>query len=393
MRPQKKAKRLAILGATGSVGAQALEVFKSYPQGFDLVGMSACKSWERLASLSEALEPDWVFLADPSARGCLRKTLANTGVIVLEDELALLDTLSPDALDLVLACASGTDALKPTLAALERGIDVGLANKEAMLVLGPLLKKAAKGSGARIFPMDSEHAAVERALRGVRSRKEVRKVILTSSGGPFWKLPEEAIKHVSREEVLKHPVWSMGSKITVDSATLMNKGFELIEACLLFDIPMEKLEVWIHPQGLVHGILELNDGQHVWIVSEPDMRIPIAQAMFFPWVPPTPLRSFRPFGREFAFFMPDDARFPALKLAREAFSSSRASVVRLVAANEVLVEAFLHGNLPFWRIVPLLEEFAASSQDEAAPGLSDLSSTLAFLGVTKDAAYTLLNQD
>ncbi len=393
MRTSKKPKRLAILGATGSVGAQALDVFQSYHEGFELVGISACKSWERLASLAEAFEPEWVFLADPSARGFLRKTLAKTSVTVLEDEQALLDTLSPEALDLVLACVSGTDALKPTLAALERGIDVGLANKEAMLVLGPLLKKAAKGSGARIFPMDSEHAAVERALRGVQSRKEVRKVILTSSGGPFWTLPEEALKHVSREEVLKHPVWSMGSKITVDSATLMNKGFELIEACLLFDIPMEKLEVWIHPQGLVHGILELNDGQHIWVVSEPDMRIPIAQAMFFPWVPPTPLRSFRPFGREFTFFMADDARFPALKLAREAFSASRASVVRLVAANEVLVEAFLHGNLPFWRIVPLLEEFAASSQDEAAPGLSDLSSTLAFLGVTKDAACTLLNQD
>ena len=383
---------MAILGATGSVGAQALDVFQSYPEGFELVGISAFKSWERLASLAEAFEPEWVFLADSNARGLLRKTLAKTSVTVLEDEQALLDELSRETLDLVLACVSGTDALKPTLAALERGIDVGLANKEAMLVLGPLLKKAAKASGARIFPMDSEHAAVERALRGVQGGKEVRKVILTSSGGPFWRLPKEALKHVSREEALKHPVWSMGSKITVDSATLMNKGFELIEACLLFDIPMEKLEVWIHPQGLVHGIIELNDGQHVWVVSEPDMRIPIAQAMFFPWVPPTPFRSFRPFGKEFAFFMADDGRFPALTLAREAFSASRASVVRLVAANEVLVEAFLQGNLPFWRIVPLLEEFAASSRDKAAPGLSDLSSTLAFLGAAKDAARTLLNQ-
>ena len=388
-----KAKRLAIFGATGSVGSQALDVFQAYREGFELVGLTAFKSWERLAAMAKALNPEWVFLADPSAGGMLKKTLAKTGVNVLEDEQALIDVLSPENLDLVLACVSGTEALKPTLVALERGIDIGLANKEAMLVMGPLLKKAALGSGARILPMDSEHAAVHRALRCLQDGKEIHKVILTSSGGPFWTLPKEALEHVSREEVLKHPVWSMGSKITVDSATLMNKGFELIEACLLFDVPMEKLEVWIHPKGLVHGILELNDGQHLWIVSEPDMRIPIAQAMFFPWVPPTPIRSFRPFGKDLKFFMADEERFSALKIARDAFLESRASIVRLVAANEVLVEAFLHGSLPFWRIVPLLEGVMASGQGKVMPDLSDLSSTLAFLETAKDAARSLLNQN
>lgn len=384
-------KRIAIIGATGSVGMQALDVLKDYPASFSLIGMSALKNWERLAHLAKTFKPKWVHIADDRLRQPLENALHKSGVRVLSGEQELLEAVFSGSLELLLACASGTDTLSAILSALECGIDVGLANKEALLVLGPALKAAAKRSGARILPMDSEHAALQRALRGLQGPKEVHKFILTSSGGPFWQRPKEALRGVTKEEALRHPVWRMGAKITVDSATLMNKGFELIEACLLFDIPMDRLEVWIHPQGLLHGVLELLDGQQIWVVSEPDMRFPIAQAMFYPGLAPRPLGRFRPFDRAFEFFLADEDRFGALRLAREAFSVSHSEVVRLVAANEAFVERFLQERLHFWRILPLLESFMKASPPRETLKPFDLPYALWLLKQEKRAALAFLD--
>lgn len=386
-----ESKRIAIIGATGSVGMQALDVVKDYPQSFNVIGMSAFKNWETLARLAKIYEPTWVFIANSRYRKPLEDALCQTAVRVLREEGELLESLFSESLDILLACASGTNTLSLILGALERGIDVGLANKEALLVLGPLLKEAANASGAKIIPVDSEHAALERALKGVRGPKEVLKFVLTSSGGPFWRKAKDELKGITKEEALRHPVWRMGAKITVDSATLMNKAFELIEACLLFDIPMDRLEVWIHPQGILHGVLELLDGQQIWVVSEPDMRFPIAQALFSPGLAPRPIGQFRPFGQPLEFFLADEQRFEALRLAREAFAASQSEVIRLVAANEVFVERFLQGGLHFWRLVPLLESFMGESPARSYPKPLDLPSAVWLLQEQKKAALAFLN--
>jgi len=350
-------KHIAVLGSTGSVGTQVLSVISSYPDQFNVVGLTADSNWERLLSQSNEFCIEWAMLSDQDAKKEAFPMFKREGIDLLESNENLKLRFNQGKLDLLVGCSSGTEALSVIWKALKDGISVALANKEILIVAGHLLKEAARESGAKIIPMDSEHAAIDRALRSIGNHhKELKRIIITSSGGPFRTLPKSDFHSVPMEQVMDHPVWKMGQKITVDSATLINKGFELIEACVLFDVPMDRLDVWIHPEGYVHGAIELTDGHMVWVLSNPDMCFPIGYALFYPDIPFKPKSRFVPFGKRFSFFPPDEERFPALRLARNAFSRSIFSVIWLVGANKVLVDSFLRETIRFVDIISYLEQ-------------------------------------
>jgi 1-deoxy-D-xylulose-5-phosphate reductoisomerase len=369
-------KRLAILGSTGSVGEQTLAVVEAFPERYRVVALTARKSVEKLAQQVERFRPERVAVADPGAARALRERLGATKVEILSGPEGLAQAASIDT-DLCLAAIVGAAGLEPTLAAIRAGCDVALANKEVLVMAGALVLRELRAHGAALLPVDSEHSAIFQCLTG-QPRERVRRLILTASGGPFRTWSAEQIARASVEQALRHPSWEMGPKITIDSATLMNKGLEVIEARWLFDMPAERVDVVVHPESIVHSAVEFVDSSVIAQLGLPDMRVPIAVALAHPDrldldLPRLDLSALG----ALHFETPDTKRFPCLALAYAALAGDEAAPAVLNAANEVAVAAFLEGRMPFPRIAAANEAVldAHVARSQAAP-LRDLRDVL-----------------
>ncbi len=339
-------KSVAILGSTGSIGVQALDVISRHPDRFRVVGLAAGKNSRRLAEQARRFRPELVSVAgSEDARALARELSGVAEVVGGADGAAAVASLAEA--DFVLAAISGGAGLRSTAAAIEAGKTVGLANKESMVLAGELLMARAAARDVRILPVDSEHSAVFQSLAG-HNHHEIRRIILTASGGPFRKIPAEVLPDVTPAEALKHPNWSMGDKITIDSATLMNKGLEVIEARWLFDVPLSRIEILVHPESVVHSLVEYIDGQVVAQLGISDMRGPISYALAWPDRVPLelPRLDLASLGK-LTFEQPDAERFPAFTLAYRALEMGGTAPAVLSGADEAAVQAFLAGRCRF----------------------------------------------
>ncbi|MHC4481299.1 MAG: 1-deoxy-D-xylulose-5-phosphate reductoisomerase [Planctomycetota bacterium] len=352
---QSAPKNLVLLGSTGSVGTQALDVVRSMPESLRVVGLSGHSRWELLARQVEEFGPEATVVGDAEAARSLSEALDRADVQVLCGVEGLRRLASWESADVVLSAVSGAAGLPAAVAALESGKTLALANKEAVVMCGPRLVRLAERSGAVILPVDSEHSALFQLLRGVRP-EEVERVILTASGGPFYGRSQAELERVTPEEALRHPTWQMGRKITIDSATLMNKALEVIEARWLFGLPADRVAVMIHPQSIIHCMVELVDGSLLAHMGAPDMRLPIQYALSYPErLPGAAVRlDLAKVGR-LDLCEPDVEAFPALALGRRVAEAGGTSGAVLSAANEVAVRAFLAGRARFTDIVRLVE--------------------------------------
>ena len=357
-------RKIAILGATGSIGKSTLDLVERNPDRFDVVAVTAATNVDALADIASRTGAKLAVIADEARLPQLRDRLAGTGCRAEAGEAALI-AASGDA-DFVIAAIVGCAGLRPVMAAVNSGKTVALANKEALVTAGELMTSAAQARGATILPVDSEHNAIFQCLAGARI-DEVSRIILTASGGPFRTASAETIAAATPAQAVAHPNWSMGAKISVDSATLMNKGLELIEARYLFGLPSDRIDVLIHSQSVVHSLVEFVDGSVLAQLGAPDMRIPIAYALAWPERIDTPAQRLDLAAiSRLDFEKPDLDRFPALRLAREALETGGAAPVVLNAANEVAVAGFLAGRLRFSDIAELVEQ-ALERADAPAP--------------------------
>lgn len=347
-------KRLTILGATGSVGSSTLDLVVRNPDRFQVVGLAAGKDWARLADLARTFRPTRVVIADEAGYAPLKAALADQPAIAVAAGAAALIELAAAPADLAVAAIVGAAGLPSTLAALDAGISVALANKEALVCAGGLMTAAARRSGATILTIDSEHNAIFQVLE---ARERVRRIIITASGGPFRTWTRAAMAAATPAQAVKHPTWSMGAKISVDSATLMNKGLELIEAYHLFGLRPDQLDVLVHPQSLVHGLVEYIDGSVLAQLGSADMRVPIAHALAWPERIETPVErlDLARIGK-LEFEEADRARFPALALAEAALREGGCRPCILNAANEEAVAAFLSGRIGFLDIASVVAD-------------------------------------
>jgi len=382
-------KRLAILGSTGSVGEQTLAVVEAFPERYRVAALAAGRNVEKLAEQVKRFAPELVSVATPEAADELRKRVGDAARI--EIGTGGLCAVATAPADLVVAALVGAVGLEPTLAAVEAGRDVALANKEVMVMAGALMRRAVARHGVTLLPVDSEHSAIFQCLQGQRA-EDVLRIVLTCSGGPFRTWDALRIARATREEALAHPNWDMGAKITVDSASLMNKGLEVIEARWLFDVPPERIDVVVHPESIVHSLVELRDTSVLAQLGLPDMRVPIAVALAHPERIPldVPRLDLASTGR-LHFEAPDRERFPCLGLAYRALAGSETAPAVLNAANEVAVEAFLAGRIGFSAIAAtnaaVLDEHLAARAGETAGSLADVLAADAW---ARDAARAQL---
>jgi 1-deoxy-D-xylulose-5-phosphate reductoisomerase len=345
-------KRVAILGSTGSIGVQALDVVARFPDRFEVVALSAGKNVARLAEQAQRFRPRLVAVADEGAARELRRLLPPAVEVVPGEAGAVAAATHPDV-QFVLAAISGGAGLRSTAAAVEAGKSIGLANKESLVLAGELIMRRARERGVAILPVDSEHSAIHQSLVG-HNQAEVRRLILTASGGPLRTVPQGELRDVTPARALKHPNWSMGDKITIDSATLMNKGLEVIEARWLFDVEARRIDIVVHPESIVHSMVEYIDGSMVAQLGVSDMRGPISYALEYPGRLPLdlpPLDLVR-LGR-LSFETPDAARFPAFTLAYRALELGGTAPAVLSGADEAAVAAFLAGRCRFTDIADL----------------------------------------
>ena len=366
-------KRLVVLGSTGSVGVQTLAVAEAFPDRYRVVGLAAGRRVDLLAEQVARFRPAVVSVGDAEGAARLRERVG-PGVRIEVGEPGL-EAVAVEPAELVVAALVGAVGLGPTLAAIRAGRDVALANKEVLVMAGALVTREVRARGVALLPVDSEHSALFQALSGQRAQ-DVARLVLTASGGPFRTWTAERIAAASVEDALRHPNWSMGPKITVDSATLMNKGLEVIEARWLFDVPPERVDVVVHPQSIVHSLVEFVDGSVIAQLGPPDMRIPIAVALAHPERLPLGLpRLDLPKLAQLDFEAPDRARFPALDLAFAALAADELAPAALNAANEEAVASFLAGAIPFPEIAAtnaaVLERHLAKSAG-AARDLADV---------------------
>lgn len=352
-RPARSLRRISVLGATGSVGSNTLDLIARAPDRYAVVALTACGNVDRLAELAIRHRAEIAVVAEEAAYPALKAALAGTGIEAGAGPQALTEAAARPA-DWVMAAISGAAGLRPTFAAIGQGAHVALANKECLVSAGELLMTAVAQSGTTLLPVDSEHSA---AFQAISSNAEgIERIVLTASGGPFRRWSLEQMRRATPADALKHPNWSMGRKITIDSATLMNKGLELIEAHHLFSVGIDRLGVVIHPQSIVHCLVEYADGSVLAQMSCPDMRTPIAYSLAWPsrMHAPTERLDLAKLG-QLNFEPPDEARFPALRLAREALCEGGCAPAVLNAANEVAVVAFLDGRIGFLAIAGLVE--------------------------------------
>ena len=364
-------KRVTILGATGSIGASTLDLLQSDPDRFDVVALTANRDAAGLAAAALATNAKVAVIGDPAGYAALKERLAGSGIEVAAGAEAIVEAARLDA-DWTMASIVGCAGLPPVLAALERGGAVALANKEALVSAGSLMTDVARRAGATLLPVDSEHNAIFQCFDH-QVPERVQRIILTASGGPFRTWSLDAMASVTPAQAVKHPNWSMGAKISVDSATMMNKGLELIEAFHLFPVPLDRIDILVHPQSVVHSMVEYVDGSVLAQLGTPDMRTPIAHALAWPDRMET--RAARldlvKVGR-LDFEAPDLERFPALALARAALEAAGAQPAILNAANEVAVEAFLAGRCGFLEIAAIVRETLERYDPGAPVSLDDV---------------------
>ena len=358
-------KKISILGATGSIGKSTLDLIERSPNAFEVEALTAAVNVTALAEAARRTNAKLAVIADDSRLAELSDALSGSGCRAASGSNALVEAATGDA-DLVMAAIVGCAGLKPTMAAVEAGKTVALANKEALVTAGGLMMTAAESNGTALLPVDSEHNAIFQCLAG-SDGKSVSRIILTASGGPFWTATADQLREATPEQAVAHPKWNMGAKISVDSATLMNKGLELIEAHYLFGLPSNQIDVLIHPQSVVHSLVEFMDGSVLAQLGSPDMRIPIAYALAWPERMETPAQRLDLAAvARLDFEQPDLARFPALRLARAAMEEGGSAPAVLNAANEVAVASFLNGRIRFTEI-PRLVERALEENRRAAP--------------------------
>lgn len=347
---------VVVLGSTGSIGTQALDVIRQFPERFRVIGLAAGRNAARLAEQVREFSPLWAALADAAAATELQRSLPSGITRVVSGREGLREMVQSDEVDMVLNAIVGAEGILPTLAAIEAGKDIALANKETLVAAGAVIMAAVREHQVRLLPVDSEHSAIFQCL-AAGNRQYLQRVLLTASGGPFRRYPRSALEKVTIKEALNHPTWQMGGKITIDSATLMNKGLEVIEAHWLFDVKPENITVVIHPQSIVHSLVELVDGSILAQLGPTDMRLPIQYALTYPERVPSPVQklSLSQVGR-LEFEEPDTERFPCLQLAYEALRAGGSYPAVLNAANEVAVNAFLQGEIGFMDIPRLVRD-------------------------------------
>lgn len=370
-------KRIAILGSTGSIGRSTLEVIASHPDRLELIGVAAHSRIESLSEQITQYSPRLIAVWDPENAAALSRKIHRQDILVGTEGLIQMAT-HPDV-DVVVVATTGSQSLLPLLRAIASGKQIALATKELLVMAGELVMRLVQEHGSRLIPIDSEHAALFQCLQGVPP-EQVRRLVITGSGGPLWAYSREERKTATRAQVLAHPKWQMGPKITVDSATLMNKGLELIEARWLFQLGLEQLGVVIHPEAVVHGLVELIDGSIIAQMSPCDMRLPIQYALSFPerWtnLPPA-LQLTRLSGLH--FLEPDETQFPCLRLASEAAEKGGSACVVLNGANDVAVAAYLEGQIQLGDIPILIEELLLQHVVIPHPTLDEIFSVDAWV--------------
>lgn len=364
-------KTVSILGCTGSIGCSTVDLLLQDPQAFKTVALIGGKNFKRLAEQAIKLNAEYAVIADDQFLPELKELLNSSPVKVMGGRQAVLEAAAIPV-DWTMAAITGAIGLEPTLAAVKNGRYVALANKEALVSAGDVMLKAVKEAGATLLPVDSEHNAVFQSMAD-KQYNAIEKIILTASGGPFRKFSLEEMKNVSLDQALKHPTWTMGAKITIDSATMFNKGLEIIEAARLFSVSENKIDVLIHPQSIVHSMVQYEDGSILAQLGSPDMRIPIAHTLAWP------KRMYSNVERlnlakagKLDFEAPDETRFPALRLARESLKAGKCAPTILSAANEVAVDAFLHEKIRFLHIAVLVETVMQKLGAPTANSLEDV---------------------
>ena len=349
-------KNLAVLGSTGSVGTQTLEVVACFPDRFEVSVLTAGRNADLLIQQAIMFQPKLVVLSDEQAYNQVKEALTGTGIEVSYGEDALVDAVQLDEIDIVLTAIVGSVGLRPTIAAIKKGKDIALANKETLVVAGELIKNLVEEYKVRLLPVDSEHSAIFQCLPGEDSNP-IEKIVLTASGGPFRGKSREELEHVTKAQALKHPNWSMGAKITIDSASLMNKGLEVIEAKWLFDLEADQVEVIIHPQSIVHSLVQFQDGSMKAQMGLPDMKLPIQYALTYP---DRIQNNFERFNfvnyPSLTFETPDMKTFRNLELAYQALREGGNRPCVLNASNEVVVAAFLNDEVSFLGMSDIIEE-------------------------------------
>lgn len=361
---------LSLLGSTGSIGTSTLDVVSKFPDHFRIVAMAAGRNIESLARQIDTHEPAIASVAREEDVERLRALAPGFRGEILWGERGLIACATFDSADTVVAGLVGAVGLASAHAAVSAGKRLALANKETLVVAGEMITRAARASGAEIVPVDSEHNAIHQALRA-GTTAEVRRLVLTGSGGPFRTRPLETFGEITVEDALRHPTWKMGPKITVDSATMMNKGLEILEAHFLFDVPPSRIDVVLHPQSIVHSMVEFRDGSVIAQLGRNDMRFPILYALSYPERLENPFGELPLAGQKLEFEEVDPARYPAIALAREALAEGGAAPAVLNAANEVAVAAFLSGKIRFPSIVRIVAEtrsrFGSHREPESVP--------------------------
>lgn len=346
---------IAILGSTGSIGTQTLDIIREYGDRFRAVALTALNNWELLARQALEFKPLRVVIANEAHLGHLREALSGTGIEVAAGREAVAEAAAMAEADTVVTAMVGYSGLEPTVRAIGAGKRIALANKETLVVAGELITGLLRESQSEIVPVDSEHSAIFQCLQG-EQHGSIRNIILTASGGPFRHLPKEKFAEVTLEDALRHPNWSMGAKVTIDSATMMNKGFEMIEARWLFDCPPEKIRILVHPQSIVHSMVEFCDGSVKAQLGLPDMHLPIRYALGYPQRLPTESPALDLCAcQALSFERPDVDKFPLLPLAFEAIRTGGTMPCVLNAANEVAVAAYIGGKIRFTDIPALIE--------------------------------------
>ena len=369
-------KKITILGSTGSIGVSTLDVIEKNPKAFRVTALAAGRNVKLIAKQIVKFNPKIAAVSTREDAAKLRQILGSKNKItILYDQKGIEEVASYSSSDIVVSAISGAAGLKPTLAAIEAGRDVALANKETMVIAGHIVTGRAKQKKIKIFPVDSEHSAIFQCLAGQKTQN-LRRILLTASGGPFYNLSRNELKKVTLEQALRHPRWKMGSKITIDSASLMNKGLEVIEAKWLFDMDIAQIDVLIHPQSVVHSMIELRDGSVLAQLGIADMRIPIAYALAYPDrlsndLPVLNLAEVR----SLDFFKPDMKKFPCLGLAYEAGRLGGTAPVVLNAANETVVAAFTEKKICFNDLPKVIEKVMDKHQVTKNPSLDDILGT------------------
>jgi 1-deoxy-D-xylulose-5-phosphate reductoisomerase len=363
-------KRISLLGSTGSIGVSTLDVVGAHPDQFAVTALAAGRNITLMKQQIERFRPRLAAMIDEAHASELRRLLGPaSGTHVLSGPEGYRETAAASDADMVVSAMVGAAGLIPTLDAIDAGKDIALANKETLVMAGHIVLRRASERGVKIIPVDSEHSAIFQCLLGNRG-VDVRRIILTASGGPFLHASEEELAKVTTAQALRHPNWTMGKKITIDSATMMNKGLEVIEAGWLFGFPVETIDVLIHPQSIVHSMVEYRDGSVIAQMGVPDMRLPIAYALSYPnrLIREEETLDLRKIGT-LTFLHPDPVRFPALRLAYEAAKAGRTMPAVLNGANEMAVTAFIEEHIRFDRIVSVVQEVLSRHQGQADPGI------------------------